>query len=157
MSLTPNFSLPTQSAANMLKSADGMKSYDASTGWGGFAEKNSEQYDSSFKNDLTLKNESSFNKGEKDGNFSSGERALLQAQLHWDVSPNATNKGPDSVKPDTVQNALNSLLAMAGIDDVTGDGKFNEADVQNLAARDGNADTFSSKDIDLFYQELMGN
>ncbi|MGD9581346.1 MAG: hypothetical protein AB7V50_08225 [Vampirovibrionia bacterium] len=153
MSITPSFNLPTQSAANLISSADGMKSYDASTGWGGFPAKNSKEYDASFTNDLKLKDAGSFNKSNADGNFDSGERALLQAQLNWDTSANATNKSADTVKPETANNALNFLQAIAGIEDVTGDGKFNAADVKNLAGRDGDDKSISSADIDSYYKK----
>lgn len=153
MSITPNFNLPTQSMANLIKSADGMKSYDASTGWGGFAEKNSKEYDASFSDTMKLLDEASFNKGPKDGNFSNQERSLLQAQLNWDISPNATNKSANTVQQKTAFNALNALLGIAGIKDVTGDSKFGEADIKQLAGNDGDPSTFSSADIDAHYEK----
>lgn len=152
MSMNMNFSLPTQSAQNLLKAGDGMKSYDASTGWGGFAEKNSQQYDASFSDNLSLKNPASFNKGQADGQLSGEERGLLQAQLHWDTSANATNKGDGTIQQGTAKNALNFLLGTAGVD-ANYDGKTDAADISALSKLDGNPDNITSKDLDTFYQQ----
>lgn len=107
-----NFSIPVNKAVNLINSADGMKPYDQSTGWGAYPERNADQWGIGLKNDGTI-DEDTFVKSAKDGGMDAKEKDLAATQIAYDSLSSAKDSNKLNKNPITGDFATQAKLFYA--------------------------------------------